>query len=99
MKIEQNNNPHTLLREQINWHGGCQRLKIQLCESVPGKFLGIVRQDPSDSESNRLHVDIFQFCSLSFEVYSIDSSKMIGKFPEVSNFNRLNLKLNRFICN
>ena len=32
-----------------------------------------------------------------FEVYSIDSSKMIGKSPEFSNFNRLNLKLNRFI--
>ena len=97
MKIEQNNNPHTLLREQINWHDGCQIVKIQLCEAVPGKFFGIVRQGPSDSESNRLHVDIFRFCSQSFEVYSIDSSKMIGIFPEVSNFNRLNLKLNRFI--
>ena len=58
-----------------------------------------VGQDPSDSESNRLHVDIFRFCFHSFEVYSIDSSKMIGNFPEVSNFNRLFLKLNRFICN
>ena len=26
---------------------------------VPNKFLGIVSQDPSDSKSNRLHVDIF----------------------------------------
>ena len=32
-------------------------------------------------------------------VYSIDSSKMIGDSPEVSNFNWLFLKLNQFICN
>ena len=49
-------------------------------DPVPGKFLGIVGQDPSeDSSSNQLHVDIFRFCFHSFEVYSIDSSKMIGK--------------------
>ena len=35
----------------------------------------------------------------AFEVYSIDSSKTIGKFPEVLNFNRSFLELNRFICN
>ena len=29
---------------------------------VPGKYLGIVGQDLSDSKSNRLHVDIFRFC-------------------------------------
>jgi hypothetical protein len=63
------------------------------------KFLGIVGQNPSDSKSNRLHVDIFRFCFDSFEVHSIDSSKMIGNSPEVSNFNRLFLKLNRFIYN
>ena len=63
-----------------------------------GKFLGIVGQDPSVSESNRLHVDIFRFFFHSVEVYSIDSSKMIGNSPEVFNFNRLFLKLNRFIC-
>ena len=66
---------------------------------VRGKFLGMVGQDPSDSESNRLHVDIFWFCFRTSEVYSIDSSKMICKFPAVLNFNRLFLKLNRFICN
>jgi hypothetical protein len=27
---------------------------------VPGKSLGIVGQDPSDSKSNRLHADIFR---------------------------------------
>ena len=43
---------------------------------------------------------IIRFCFHSFEVYScIDSSKMIGNSPEVSNFNGLFLKLNRFICN
>ena len=31
-------------------------------QAVPRKFLGIVGQDPSDSKSSRLHVDIFQFC-------------------------------------
>ena len=43
-------------------------------------------QDPSDSKSNRLHVDdIFRFCFHSFEVYStINSSKMIGNSHEVS---------------
>ena len=34
----------------------------QQSSAVPGKFLGIVGHDPSDSKSNRLHVDIFRFC-------------------------------------
>ena len=62
-------------------------------------FLGIVSQDPSDSKSNHFHVHIFQFFFHSVEIYSIDSSKMIGNPPEVSNFNRLFLKLNQFIYN
>ena len=66
---------------------------------MPTKFLGIVSQDPSDSNPNRLHVDIFQFCSHSIEAYSIDSTRLIGKFHEVLNFNMLFLELNRFICN
>ena len=33
-----------------------------LLEPVPGKFLSIIGQDPSDSKSNQLHVDIFRFC-------------------------------------
>ena len=67
---------------------------------MPGKSLGIVGQDPSDSKSNQLHVDIFRFCFHSFEVYSIiDSSKMIANSPEVSHFNRLFLKLNWCIHN
>jgi hypothetical protein len=36
----------------------------------------IIGQDPSDSKSNWLHVDIFRCCCNSFEVYSsTDSSK------------------------
>ena len=69
------------------------------CVTVLGKFLGIDSQDRSDSKSNRLHVDIFQFCFHSFEVNSLDSSKMISKFLEVLNFNWLFLLLNQFICN
>ena len=69
------------------------------------KNLPITGQDPSDSKSNRLHVDIFRFCFHSDELYSTDSSQMIGNSPELSEFNRLLLelnrlfKLNRFICN
>ena len=37
---------------------------------VPGKFLGRVGQDPSDSKSNRLNVDIFQFCYIHLRYVS-----------------------------
>ena len=67
--------------------------------AVPGKFLGIVSQDISDSKSNRLHVDIFRFCFHSIGIYSADSSRMLGNSLEVSNFNWFFFKLNRFICN
>ena len=60
--------------------------------------LSITGQDPSISKSNRLHVDIFRFFQ-EFEVCSINSSKMIGKFPEVLNFKRLFLEVDRFVCN
>ena len=43
---------------------GCTFHNTYEYTSVPGKFLGIVGQDPSDSKSNRLHVDIFWFCLL-----------------------------------
>ena len=62
-----------------------------------------VGQDPSDSKSNRL---VYMLTSSSFDAFLhlryilyIDSSKMIGHSLEVSNFNRLFLKLNMFICN
>ena len=50
-------------------------------------------------KSNRLHVDILRFSFIKLGVYSIDSSKMVGNFLVVLNFNRLFLKINRFICN
>ena len=58
------------------------------CGPVPIKFLGIIGQDPSDSKSNQLHVDIFPFwCFHLFEVYSIYSinSKMTSNLrsPEL----------------
>ena len=65
---------------------------------VPGKFLDTVGPDPNDSKSSRLLVDIFPVWFYSFGIYSIDSSKMVSNSPEVFNFNRLFLKLNRFIC-
>jgi hypothetical protein len=69
-------------------NGWCLKLAGVIGPSAAGKFLGIVDQDPSDSKSNRLHVDIFRFCFHSFEIYSIDSSKMIDNSPKVPNFNR-----------
>ena len=36
---------------------------------------------------------------MNSEVYSQNSSKTMGNFPEVLNFNSLFLKLNWFICN
>ena len=78
-----------------------EELAYQLDTWVPGKFVDIVSQDPSDSKSSRLHVDIiFRICFHSFVVYSsIDFSKTIGNSPEVSTFKWLFLKLNQFICN
>ena len=67
-----------------------------------GRVLGMISGwDPSVCKSNRWHVDILRdFLYYSIGVlYSINSSKMIGNFPAVSNFNWLFLKLYRFICN
>ena len=36
---------------------------------------------------------------MNLEIYSVDSSKTIGYFPEVLTFNQLFLKLNGFIFN
>ena len=75
------------------------RENVMSVRSVPGKYLGKVGQNPSDSKSNRLHVDVFWFCFHSFEVYTIYFCKIIAKFPKVLNFNRLFLKPDKFICN
>ena len=34
---------------------------------MPGKFLGIVGQNPSDSKPNRLHVDILRVSFIKLE--------------------------------
>lgn len=59
--------------------------------------MGIISHDPRVSKSNRLHFVNFRFLS-EWEVYSTDSSVMVGKIPEVLNLNWLYLKLNWFIC-
>ena len=46
-----------------NWHFVGEEIQDRFhLRSVPVKFLGIVGQDPSDSKSSRLYVDIFRFC-------------------------------------
>jgi hypothetical protein len=57
----------------------------------------MISRDPSVSKSNWLHVEIFQFILYEFGVCSINSSKMMGTFPEVLNFDWLFLKLNLYI--
>ena len=56
------------------------------------------RQTPRVVKFNRLHVDIIRFFFIELK-YSTYSSKMMRNFLEILNFNRLFLKLNRFICN
>ena len=65
--------------------------------SVRGVFLGLIGEDPSVSKSIPLHASD---SLLSIQgIFHTDSSKMIGTFPKLVNFNWLFLKLNRFICN
>ena len=45
-------------------------------------FLAMISGDPSVPESSQVHIHIFRF-----SIYSIDSSKMIGNFLGVLNFN------------
>jgi hypothetical protein len=66
---------------------------------VPGKFLDIVGQDPSNSKSNRLHVDIFRFCFIHLKYIPRIPLKRSVSFMKPLNFNRLFLKLNRLIYN
>ena len=46
-------------------YDGCAHIDAFLETNIPcpmpGKFLGIVGQDPRDSKSNWLHVNIFRF--------------------------------------
>ena len=50
----------------------------------PRTFLDIIGRDPSVSKSN-----MYMLTSSGFLDYSLDSSKMIGDFYEVFNFNWL----------
>ena len=51
------------IKRLVPWGPCCVALRLTApFGAVPRKFLGIVAQDPSDSKSNQLHVDIFQFC-------------------------------------
>ena len=71
------------------------------CYKVPcTEMLTHMRVDYSVFKSNWLHVVILSSVFLyEFEVHSIDSSKIMSSFLEVSNFNQYVLKLNWFICN
>ena len=51
-----------------------------------GRFLDIIGWDPSVCKSNRLLIRILRFSFIKLGVYSINSSKMIGKFPAMLNF-------------
>ena len=74
-------------------------LSIGVClRAVFREILAITGWNPSVYKSNRLHVHILRFSFVKLGVYSIDSSKMIDNFHVDFNFNRLFLKLNRFIC-
>ena len=60
-------------------------------DQCPKRFLSIIGWYPNVSSRT-------SYILYKFEVYSIDSSKLIINFPEVLNLNCLFLKLNRFIC-
>ena len=77
-------NPDFLQKDFYNKVSVYEWQQQHALNQCPGSFGAYrVSQDPCDSKSNRLHVDIFRFCFHSFEVHSIDSSNMIGKFPEI----------------
>ena len=70
-------------------------------EQWSGRFLAIITREilASVCKPSRMF-DILRFSFLyKVGIYAINSSRMIGNFPAVLNFNRLFLKLNRFICN
>ena len=61
--------------------------------AMSGEILGVIGQNPSASKSNRLNVVNLRVGFYWFEVNCIDTSRMIGNFPKVSNFNQLFFKL------
>ena len=60
-----------------------------------GRFLGIILVFASPASYMLISSSFFNWV----EVYSLDSSKMMGNFHVVFNFNRLFLILNRFSWN
>jgi hypothetical protein len=66
----------------------------------PGRFVGISGRDPTVSKVHLVHM----LASFAFSLWinsrqiPVDSCRTIVNFPVVLNFNRLFLKLNRFIC-
>jgi hypothetical protein len=64
---------------------------------LSGPVMDIIGGDHSISKSNRSQVGIFRYIFMEFEVYFIDTSKTIGNYLEILNFNRLFPKLNRFM--
>ena len=95
--------PSTLLATCNNMNSAILSLRVDRwlkktgVDRWSGRLLGIITSsDLSVCKSNRLHPPVFID---EIGVYSTDSSKMIGNFPAVLNFNRLFLKLNQFIRN
>ena len=86
-------NPHYM------WGWGAPPPRTPGPHQWSGRFLGITGRDPSVCKSNRLHCSHPPVFLYKNGVCSINSSRMIGKFPAVLNFNRLFLRLDRFICN
>ena len=68
-------------------------------EQCPGIFMGAISRCPCVFPSPTSYLLMIFGSLYEIGVYSINSSKMMGNFPEVLNFNWLFLKLNQFICN
>ena len=74
------------------------RLQVKTLGKLPGKLWNNIGKNPIVFKSNQLHVVIFWYFLHWIEVYSMNSSKVMGYFPEPLNLNSLFLKPNRFIC-
>ena len=80
------------------------KLKVQTVEGHPeqwlGKFLGIVGQDPSDSESNRFTVHIFWFCFIHLRyILQIPLKWSVILWKSWTSTGQLFLKLGSFVTN
>ena len=68
---------------------------------LSGSVLDIIGGDHIISKSNRSQVGIFRSVVIEFEIYSVDSSKTIGNYYEILNFNQsfIQHKNPETICN